>query len=185
MEHLTIQRQLGFTASSSQRLVQQPVSSGLPMQGSIAGCLSIETEPREWIASLMRLGHGQTRVMDAPPRVPVLLEENLYAEFASAIQENVWMERSGHRQTQAAGRMLSASAVHFSGVVSGLDHVYVFHLKRAASEESDTPEQEVPLADTDQPFTVQQMAHAWKTISKPIPEDDVSISVDPDDYPLF
>ena len=42
-----------------------------------------------------------------------------------------------------------------------------------------------PVADTDRPYTVQQMAHAWKTVSRPIPEDHVRLSVDPDDYPLF
>ena len=40
-------------------------------------------------------------------------------------------------------------------------------------------------ADTDQPYTMQQMAQAWKRITKPIPEDDIRLSVDPDDYPLF
>jgi hypothetical protein len=40
-------------------------------------------------------------------------------------------------------------------------------------------------ADTDQPYTMQQMAQAWKGITKPIPEDDIHLSVDPDDYPLF
>ena len=41
------------------------------------------------------------------------------------------------------------------------------------------------LADTDQPQTMQQMAQAWKAGTKPIPENDVPLSVDPDDYPLF
>jgi hypothetical protein len=39
--------------------------------------------------------------------------------------------------------------------------------------------------DTDQPRTVQQMSQAWKTITRPTAEDEVSLSVDPDDYPLF
>ena len=41
------------------------------------------------------------------------------------------------------------------------------------------------VADTDQPRTLQQMAQAWKTVAKPIPADDIPLSVDPDDYPLF
>ena len=41
------------------------------------------------------------------------------------------------------------------------------------------------FADTDQPYTMQQMAQAWKAVTKPIPEDDIPVSVDPDDYPLF
>jgi hypothetical protein len=40
-------------------------------------------------------------------------------------------------------------------------------------------------ADTDRAYTVQQMASAWRTISQPIVEDDVPLTVDPDDYPLF
>lgn len=41
------------------------------------------------------------------------------------------------------------------------------------------------VADTDQPRTMQQMAQAWKTVAKPIPDDEASLSLDPDDYPLF
>jgi hypothetical protein len=41
------------------------------------------------------------------------------------------------------------------------------------------------VADTDQSYTVQQMAQAWKAVTKPIPEGDNRLSVDPDDYPLF
>lgn len=41
------------------------------------------------------------------------------------------------------------------------------------------------IADTDQPRTMQQMACAWKAVAQPILDDDRSISVDPDDYPLF
>jgi hypothetical protein len=41
------------------------------------------------------------------------------------------------------------------------------------------------VADTDQPRTMQQMAQAWKAVSEPITDDDLSVSVDPDDYPLF
>lgn len=41
------------------------------------------------------------------------------------------------------------------------------------------------IADTDQPRTMQQMAQTWKAVAKAIPEDDIPLSVDPDDYPLF
>lgn len=40
-------------------------------------------------------------------------------------------------------------------------------------------------ADTDCSATAPQMAQAWKAIGRPIPEDDVAPSVDPDEYPLF
>jgi hypothetical protein len=48
---------------------------------------------------------------------------------------------------------------------------------------SETWEPVVP--DTGQAYTVQQMAQAWKAIGRPVTEDDVPLSVDPDDYPLF
>jgi hypothetical protein len=41
------------------------------------------------------------------------------------------------------------------------------------------------VPDTDQAYTVQEMARAWQAIGKPVPEDDAALSVDPDDYPLF
>jgi hypothetical protein len=45
---------------------------------------------------------------------------------------------------------------------------------------------EGPLApDTDCPASAPQMARAWQTISRPLPEDDGVVSVDPDDYPLL
>ena len=45
---------------------------------------------------------------------------------------------------------------------------------------------ERPLApDTDCPASVPQMARAWQTISRPLPEDDAVLSVDPDDYPFL
>jgi hypothetical protein len=185
MELSTIQRQLGFTASSSQRLVQLPVSSGLPMQGSIAGCLAFEKEPHEWNASLMQLGHRRIRALDAPCHMAVTREKKLIAEVASAIQENVWIEQSGRQHVYISGCVLLSHTVQLSGVVSGFDHVLIVQLKRAISAESDTLEQEAPVADTNRPYTVQQMAQAWGMISKPVPEDDVSITVDPDDYPLF
>jgi hypothetical protein len=41
------------------------------------------------------------------------------------------------------------------------------------------------VADTDQAYTVQQMAQVWKAVTKPIPENGSLLSIDPDDYPLF
>jgi hypothetical protein len=41
------------------------------------------------------------------------------------------------------------------------------------------------IADTNQPRTMQQMAQAWNAITRPIPDADIPLSVDPDDYPLF
>ena len=40
------------------------------------------------------------------------------------------------------------------------------------------------VADTDQPRSMQQMAQGWRTVAKPIPENDGRLSLDPDDYPL-
>jgi len=39
--------------------------------------------------------------------------------------------------------------------------------------------------DTDCPASVPQMARAWQTVSRPLPEDDSLLSVDPDDYPFL
>ncbi len=41
------------------------------------------------------------------------------------------------------------------------------------------------IPDTDRAYSVHQMARAWQAISSPITEDEVPLSVDPDDYPLF
>ncbi len=41
------------------------------------------------------------------------------------------------------------------------------------------------VADTDRAYSVHQMAQAWQAISSPLTADDVPLSVDPDDYPLF
>ncbi len=41
------------------------------------------------------------------------------------------------------------------------------------------------VPDTDGAYTVQQMARAWKAIGRQVVEDEIPLSVDPDDYPLF
>ncbi len=41
------------------------------------------------------------------------------------------------------------------------------------------------VADNDQPHTVPPMAHAWNVVAGPILDDEIALSVDPDDYPLF
>jgi hypothetical protein len=40
-------------------------------------------------------------------------------------------------------------------------------------------------ADTDRPRTVQELARAFGRIGQPVPDEDASLGVDPDDYPLF
>lgn len=50
-------------------------------------------------------------------------------------------------------------------------------------QEPDSSER--PVVDTKESYSVRQMAHAWTAITKPIPEDHVRLSVDPDEYPLF
>lgn len=40
------------------------------------------------------------------------------------------------------------------------------------------------IPDTDECYTVRQMAKAWKAIAQSIRQDDVPLSVDPDDYAL-
>jgi hypothetical protein len=44
---------------------------------------------------------------------------------------------------------------------------------------------EAEAADTDCPASVPQMARAWQSISRPLPEDDAVLSVDPDRYPFL
>jgi hypothetical protein len=41
------------------------------------------------------------------------------------------------------------------------------------------------VPDADRAYTVEQMAQAWKSIGREITKDDVPLSVDPDEYPLF
>lgn len=39
--------------------------------------------------------------------------------------------------------------------------------------------------DSDRSVSAPQMARAWLTIGRPIPDDDSALSVDPDDYPVL
>ena len=61
----------------------------------------------------------------------------------------------------------------------------VVRVEPVAAPRDETAANESVVADTDLPYTYQQMAQAWQTISKPIPEAEVRLSIDPDDYPLF
>lgn len=38
------------------------------------------------------------------------------------------------------------------------------------------------VADTDQSYSMQQMAQVWSSVAKPIPEEETPLAVDPDDY---
>src|SRR5260370_84752 len=54
-----------------------------------------------------------------------------------------------------------------------------------AEAEGDVRAGEPLVADTDHAYTIEQMAQAFRAVGRPITEDDVELSVDPDDYPLF
>jgi hypothetical protein len=41
------------------------------------------------------------------------------------------------------------------------------------------------VPDTDRAYSVHQMARAWQAIGQPVAEDEIPLSVDPDDYLLF
>ena len=58
-------------------------------------------------------------------------------------------------------------------------------LERLLREEIHRRGERPSAPDTDRSASAQQMARAWKAMSRPIPEDDTSLSVDPDDYPLL
>lgn len=61
----------------------------------------------------------------------------------------------------------------------------VMRIEPVPSSKEETKSLGPVVADTHQPYTVPQMAQAWKAVAKPIPEGDCPLSVDPDDYPLF
>ena len=98
--------------------------------------------------------------------------------------------RGGARLGRGRRPSICYNAVGAGGCAGG--HVYLVQLKRSvpAPEAGLAPERgpetgEPVAADTDRAYTVEQMARAWAAIGRPITEDDVPLSVDPDDYPLF
>lgn len=192
MDTLTQQRPRRFTASSSRQVEELVGPSGLPRQASIDGCLSSREQPEEWGASLERVGQERSRVLQLLLHIPAPLEEGLFEGLASAVLENAWMEGAGHPRIWTDCVFLR-SAHHGSGVASAWGQVYLVQLKRTdrAEDEEGPPEERVSetwepiVPDTDRPCTVQEMARAWEALGKPITTDDVPLSVDPDDYPLF
>ncbi len=48
---------------------------------------------------------------------------------------------------------------------------------------SDAPEGPI-VSDTNRVYSLEQLAHAFNAIGKPILKDDASLSFDPDDHPL-
>jgi hypothetical protein len=141
---------------------------------------------------LKRLGQEGSQVEELQSHFPPLWEETFFEELTSALLENAWTGEVGdpHR---CGDCVFLTSAHHGSGVASAQGQVYLVQLKRTdpAEGEADTPEEQVSetwepvVPDTGQAYTVQQMAQAWKAIGRPVTEDDVPLSVDPDDYPLF
>jgi hypothetical protein len=167
-------------------------SSGLPLQASIAGCLSSRGQAEVWGASLARLGQERSRVETLPSHLPALLEGGLFTELASAVLENVWMGSAGPPGSCTEYVFLT-SLHHSSGVAIPWGQVYLVQLTRTdpagceagPTEDSASETWESVVPDTDYSCTAQQMARAWRAITRPLPEDDVPLSVDPDDYPLF
>jgi uncharacterized protein (TIGR04255 family) len=189
MDTLTLQRPRRFSPSSSRRVEELVGPSGLPRQASIAGCLSSRGEPEDWGASLERVSRERSRAGEIRSPIPAQLGETLIKELASAL---VWIGEAGHPRSCMECVFLTC-AHHGSGVASAWGDVYLVQLKRTDPTEWDagTPEERISepwepfVPDTDQACTVQQMAQAWKAIGQPVTEDDVPLSVDPDDYPLF
>jgi hypothetical protein len=124
--------------------------------------------------------------------IPALLEESLFQELASAVLEKVWIEGGGNPRGYT-GCVLLTNPHHGSGLASMWGQVYLVQLKRTdpGAWEVGTPGERVPeteepvVPDTDRVYTTQQMAQAWKAIGRPVKEDDVPLSVDPDDSTLF
>jgi hypothetical protein len=169
-----------------------PLASGLPVQASIAGCLSSREQPEVWRASLERLGQEHSRVEALSSQLPTLLEERLFEGLSSAFLENVWIGGIAHPHTCREFVFLT-SPYPCSGLASAWGQVYVvqFNLTHPAGEEAGTLEQWKPEAwepivpDTDRTYDTQQMKQAWEAIGREVTEDDLPLSFDPDDHPLF
>lgn len=192
MSTLTLQRPRWVTPSSSRHVEELPGPSGLPPQASIAGCLSSKSRPEEWRASLERLGRERSQVGELQSRIPAQLEESLFEELASALLENYWIGAAGDPRSYPYCVFLTTPH-HGAGLASAGERVYLVQLKRISPEGCDAGTAEPRLSetwesvvpDTNRVYTVEQMAKAWNAIGRPISEDDVPLSIDPDDYPLF
>lgn len=191
MDILTLQGPRRFTASSSQRVEELAVPSGLPARASIAGCLTSRRQPEEWRASLERLGQERSRVEELPTHIPALVEASLFEELASAIVQTIWIGDAGQGR-QWVDCIVLTSPHHGFGAAHAGGQAYVVQLKRTTpgrgagtSEDGVSETREPVVPDTEHTYTVEQMARAWGAIGRPVTEDDVPLSVEPDDYPLF
>jgi hypothetical protein len=192
MNTLTLQRPRRFTASSSRQVEELAVPSGLPMQASIAGCLSSRGQPEEWVASLERLGQERSKVEELRSHVPTQLEEGVLEQLFRTLVLTAWVGETDQPRTPTGCTFLT-SCGQLPSLFRLCSHVYLVRLeltelpkKDGSSAGSPALEGWEPVApDTDRAYTVQQMARAWEAIGKPITKDDVPLSVDPDGYPLF
>ena len=189
---VTLQAAGRFASSSSQRVEELTGASGLPARASIAGCLLSNRMPEEWGALLQRVGQERSRVEELGARLPVGHEDVLFEECVKAVFQRVWIGEvgGGHREMGCVFLAGHSAAPAVFGSCGRIYAVQVARVEPARRKpdigESRTREaMERIVPDTDKAYTVQQMARAWELLGKPITEDDTSLSVDPDDYPLF
>jgi hypothetical protein len=192
MDALMLERPGRISPSSSRRIEEAVCPSGLPAQGSIAGSLTLEARREEWGACLERLGQEWSRVAPLPPHVRAPVEEEVVKGLAYTLPPGFWIGEVGLPGSCTSCVFLT-SPQHGTIVAIAAGQVYLVQFRQAGSTQagvsapkarpSEAGEPIVP--DTDHAYTVEQMARAWKSLGRAITEDDVPLSVDPDDYPLF
>jgi len=191
MNTLMLERPGRISPSSSRRVEEGVGASGLPLEGSIAGNLTLHARPDEWRAYLKRLGQERSRVESLPAHVPVPVEEELFKGLASTLPPSFWMAQGG--LVSGCTSCVFVTATHHGGtipLVSGQAYLVLLTRTDPTQEvrllQARPPEPWEPIVpDADHAYTVGEMARAWKSLGREITEDDVPLSVDPDDYPLF
>lgn len=166
--------------------------SGLPLEGSIAQCHGSRIRTEEWCASLERIGQERSRIEELPLLLTTRSKQSFFQKLYEALPLEVWNQETDLPQSQTVCIFLS-NPCELSCVVQMWEGAHLLRLepivgRSPLENELDTHNSETwesMIPDTDQSRTLQQMSQAWKSIGRPMVEDDISLSVDPDDYPLF
>lgn len=181
---LVLQSPRLFASSSSRKMEGLSEASGLPPQASIAGSLCAHKRPLQWDALVEDLGEQSSKVESTSWCMGLASDEVFVQELAEELLRYTPIGTSPSAPCGCAF-IATCGPSPWSHRAVALVPVHSLGVETDDSQLEDQTHFTGLTADTDDTYTVEQMARAWRTIARGITQSGAELSADPDDYPLF
>jgi hypothetical protein len=145
MNALMVKQPGRISPSSSRRVEEAIVASGLPLQASIAGNLALPDSTAVWLASVERVGQERSRVEPLPAHVPPPVEEELLQGLVFTLAPTFWTAQGG--LVRGCANCVFLTALHHGNTIPVAPRqAYLVRLTRTdLKEDGGQPEEDVPL----------------------------------------